>query len=86
VTGRTDTSERGLERLICTALIGAPCYPAVPPNTAQQRPAICAAGWTCGAPEDCDRECCTDLAQLSTFPCAAQPGDCRARPAVSTPP
>ncbi|HRQ64413.1 MAG TPA: type I restriction endonuclease subunit R [Xanthomonadaceae bacterium] len=63
----TDTSERGLERLICTALTGAPCDPGVPSNMVQQRPATYAAGWICGAPEDYDREYCVDLAQLSAF-------------------
>ena len=35
----TDTSERGLERLICTALTGAPCDPGAGPATAvHERP------------------------------------------------
>jgi type I restriction enzyme, R subunit len=63
----SDTSERGLERLICTALTGAPCDPDVPANVVQQRPAAYAAGWVCGAAEDFDREYCVDLAQLSAF-------------------
>ena len=74
----TDTSERGLERLICTALTGAPCDPGVPANMAQQRPATYAAGWICGAPEDYDREYCVDLAQLSAFLRETQPEVCEA--------
>ncbi|HSV75329.1 MAG TPA: type I restriction endonuclease subunit R [Chthonomonadales bacterium] len=68
-----DTSERGLERLICTALTGAPCDPGVPANVAHERPATYAAVWTCGAPEDYDREYCVDLAQLSAFLRETQP-------------
>lgn len=50
----TDTSERGLEGLICTALTGAPCDPGVPANRVQQHPATFAAGWICGLPADYD--------------------------------
>ena len=75
---KTDTSERGLERLICTALTGAPCDPGVPANIAQQRPATYAAGWTCGAPEDYDREYCVDLPRLAAFLQATQPEVCGA--------
>ncbi len=74
----TDTSERGLERLICTALTGAPCDPGVPANRVQQRPATYAAGWICGAPEEYDREYCVDLAQLATFLRETQPEVCEA--------
>jgi len=74
----SDTSERGLERLICTALAGAPCDPGVPANVAQQRPATYAAGWICSAPEDYDREYCVDLAQLSAFLRETQPEVCEA--------
>ena len=64
----TDTSEKGLERLICTALTGAACDPgAVQADAVRERPAVYGAGWICGAPEDYDREYCVDLAQLSAF-------------------
>ena len=64
----TDTSEKGLERLICTALTGAACDPgAVQADAVRERPAVYGAGWICGAPEDYDREYCVDLAQLSDF-------------------
>lgn len=69
----TDTSERGLERLICTAMTGHACDPGVPVNTAAQRPATYGAGWIGGAPEDYDREYCVDLRQLSAFLRETQP-------------
>ena len=62
----TDTTERGLERLICTALTGLPCDPA-PEYEVGERPAAYGAGWTCGDPRDYDREYCVDLVQLSAF-------------------
>ena len=74
----TDTSERGLERLICTALTGAPCDPGVPANRVQERPATYAAGWVCGAADDYEREYCVDLAQLTAFLRATQPQVCEA--------
>ena len=70
----TDTSERGLERLICTALTGAACDPGtVQADAVHERPAAYGAGWICGAPEDYDREYCVDLAQLSAFLRETQP-------------
>jgi len=70
----TDTSERGLERLICTALTGAACDPGtVKADAVRERPAAYGAGWICGAPEDYDREYCVDLAQLSAFLRETQP-------------
>ena len=70
----TDTSERGLERLICTALTGSPCDTgAGPVESVHERPAIYGAGWICGAPQDYDREYCVDLAQLSVFLRETQP-------------
>jgi len=64
----TDTSERGLERLICTALSGSACDPGTgKADAVHERPAAYSAGWSCGAPEDYEREYCVDLAQLSAF-------------------
>jgi type I restriction enzyme R subunit len=64
----TDTSERGLERLICTALTGHPCDAgAGPAGEVLERPAAYGAGWTCGGSDDYDREYCVDRAQLSAF-------------------
>ena len=68
----TDTSENGLERLICTALTGQPCDP-VQRGTARERPPAYGAGWSCGDPRDYDREYCLDLAQLAAFLHATQP-------------
>ena len=68
----TDTSEKGLERLICEALTGAACDPAEG-GTVRERPAGYAAGWICGDPRDYDRAYCVDLAQLAAFLHDTQP-------------
>ena len=72
----TDTSERGLERLICTALTGASCEPGVPANAVQERPATYGVRWVCGAAEDYEREYCVDLAQIAVFLRETQPVVC----------
>ena len=51
----TDTSEKGLERLICKALTGADCAPSQI-GMVHERPSSYGAGWTCGDPQDYDRE------------------------------
>ena len=66
----TDTSEKGLESLICQALTGQACRPA---DAARERASGHGVGWTCGAPRDYDREHCVDLAQLSAFLRKTQP-------------
>ena len=68
----TDTSENGLESLICTALTG---YSGVPtaPNGLRERSAAYAAGWILGHSPDYDRDYCLDLAQLSVFLQQTQP-------------
>ena len=68
----TDTSERGFERLICTALTGQPCD-ADGVGRVGERPAAYGAGWICGDAQDYDREHCLDLAQLSAFLDDTQP-------------
>ena len=68
----TDTSEKGLERLICAALTGAPCDPPKG-GMVRERPASYGAGWICGDSHDYDREFCVDLAQLSAFLNTTQP-------------
>ncbi|GIV76429.1 MAG: hypothetical protein KatS3mg050_0823 [Litorilinea sp.] len=70
----TDTSEAGLEKLICTALTGSPC----PPNgdvdlLHEGRPSYGGLGYICGSPADYDREFCVDLFQLRAFLEATQP-------------
>ncbi|TMA33360.1 MAG: hypothetical protein E6J87_10285 [Deltaproteobacteria bacterium] len=58
---KTDTSERGLERLICTALTGSPCDPdAEPAESVGERPATYGVGWIPGTPEHYDREYCVN--------------------------
>ena len=68
----TDTSEKGLESLICEALTGAACNPPQD-SMVRERPSSYGAGWICGDPQDYDREFCLDLAQLSAFLRATQP-------------
>ena len=68
----TDTTERGLERLICTALTGPPCDPPQA-GAVRERPATYGVGWIGGDPNDYNREYCADLAQLSTFLRGTQP-------------
>ena len=71
----TDTSERGLERLICTALTGSPCDAALAQAGPESDAAAAAggAGWICGDPNDYDREYTVDLAQLLAFLVDTQP-------------
>ncbi len=68
----SNTSEKGLERLICTALTGAPCD-TTEESAFHERPASYNAGWICGDSQDYDREYCVDLVQLSAFLRATQP-------------
>ncbi len=68
----TDTSEHGLESLICTALTGLP-DDTTPPGDAGERPATYGVGWLWGDPRDYDREYCVDLDQLSMFLRITQP-------------
>ena len=70
----TDTTERGLERLICTALTGHPCDPPQPGVVAAPPVADGGVGWIGGDPNEYDREYCVDLAQLSAFLRETQPG------------
>ena len=64
----TDSTERGLERLVCTALTGSACDPGpAEAGAVHERPAAYGAGWICGAPEDYDREYCVDLVQLTAY-------------------
>ena len=70
----TDTTERGIERLICSALTGNACDAGADnPSRVAERPAVYGSGWICGAPEDYDREYCVDLVQLRTFLQTTQP-------------
>ena len=69
----SDTSERGLERLICAALAGHPCEPGQAGKVAEARPGYGGVGWSGGDARDYDREFCVDLVQLSAFLHATQP-------------
>ena len=69
----TNTTEQGLERLICTALAGHPCDPP-PVGAAAEKPAgYGGVGWSGGSHRDYDREFCVDLIQLSSFLRTTQP-------------
>ena len=64
----TDTTERGLESLICDELTGHGSDSAVrDPNLVGDRAAAFAAGWVMGGARDYDREYCVDLVQLRAF-------------------
>ena len=69
----TDTSERGLERLICTALAGHPCEPPTAGTVAKPPAGYGGVGWSGGNFHDYDREYCVDLVQLSAFLRVTQP-------------
>jgi len=77
----TDTSEAGLERLICRALTGSDCAPrpaATPPVVSQRAATYGGTGWLPGDPADYDREYCVDLVHLAAFLHATQPETAKA--------
>ena len=64
----TDTTERGLETLICDELTGHGFDAGVSdPNLVGDRAAVFGAGWVMGEARDYDREYCVDLVQLRAF-------------------
>ena len=69
----TDTSERGLERLICSMLSGHPCEPPATDTVGEPPARHGGVGWSGGNPHDYDREHCVDLVQLRTFLGTPQP-------------
>ena len=71
----TDTSEKGLERLICTALTGHACDQVTAGSDVwRDEPAVYGGpGWIGSAPENYEREYCVDLKQLHTFLRETQP-------------
>ena len=69
----TDTTERGLERLICTALAGHPCDPPGTATVGEASADYGGVGWCAGNPHDYNREYCIDLVQLSAFLKSTQP-------------
>jgi type I restriction enzyme R subunit len=71
---RTDTSEGGLERLMCVALTGSACVPgAGAAGGVAEGAEAYGSGWLPGDPGDYDREYCVDLAQMRAFMQATQP-------------
>lgn len=72
----TDTSEAGIETLICRALTGSDCTPQPPgasPVIVETPTPHGGVGWLPGDPADYDREYCVDLVQLKTFLRTTQP-------------
>ena len=63
----TDTTEKGLESLICASMTEATTSPLQGRTGISERPASYGAGWIQGDPQDYNREYCVDLAQLSAF-------------------
>ena len=63
----TDTSERSLDRLICTALASHLCEPPGSGAVAEPPAGYGGAGWSGGNPQDYDREFCVDVVQLRAF-------------------
>ena len=68
----TDTTEKGLETLICEALTGADRATG-PDDLTRERPPTYGVGWILGQSHDYDRSYCVDLAQLSAFLRDTQP-------------
>ena len=69
----TDTTERGLERLICKALAGDPCDPPSGRTVGMPPTGYGGVGWSPGNHHDYDREHCVDLVQLRAFLHVTQP-------------
>jgi len=69
----TDTSERGLEGLICTVLAGHPCDPPKQGTVGEPVAGYGGVGWSAGNPQDYEREYCVDLVQLAAFLRTSQP-------------
>ena len=68
-----DTTERGLERLICTGLAGHPCDPPAEGTIADPPAGYGGAGWSGGNFHDYDREYGVDRVQLAAFLRGTQP-------------
>src|ERR1043165_8076831 len=65
---KTDTSERGLEDLIVSAMTGRASLASIIEDEA-----ALGTGWFLGDPRDYDREYCVDLSHLRTFLEPTQP-------------
>ena len=69
----TDTSEQGLERLICIALTGDPCEPPKADAVQETHSPYGGVGWRAGSWRDYDRDHCIDLVQMTAFVRDTQP-------------
>src|SRR5437016_2242350 len=69
----TDTSEKGLETLIHSAMTGQAWPRPVEPGVVREVPRPGGTGWIAGRPEDYEREFAVDLYQLSVFLRSTQP-------------
>ena len=69
----TDTTERGLERLICKALTGDACDPPLAGTVSEPPAGYGGCGWAPGNHHDHNREFCIDLVQLRAFLNTTQP-------------
>ena len=69
----TDTTELGLERLICTALAGHPCDPPAEGTVADPPAGYGGVGWSGASFHNYDREHCVDLVHLAAFLHDTQP-------------
>ena len=76
----TDTTELGLERLICAGLAGHPCDPPAEGAVADPPAGYGGVGWSGGSFHDYDREYCVDLVQLAAFLRDTQPEASEALP------
>lgn len=75
----TDTTEKGLEDLIVSAMTGQPCKPVMDGHRIDlQPPAYGGTGWICGQPGDYEREYGVDHVQLGAFLEATQPEPAKA--------
>ena len=69
----TDTTEKGLESLIVTAMVGTPTLAAAASGIAAASALYGGTGWLLGDWHDYDREYCVDLVQLTIFLQVTQP-------------
>ena len=70
----TDTSEQGLEDLICTAMTGVASLASLPVEGSHfPAESYGGTGWLLGDARDYDREYCVDLSYLTAFLTATQP-------------
>ncbi|MXZ26971.1 MAG: type I restriction endonuclease subunit R [Gammaproteobacteria bacterium] len=69
----TDTSEYGLESLICTELAGEACRPPAAGEVTEPASGYGGVGWSCGSYQHYDREYCVDWPQLAAFLETTQP-------------